>query len=65
MYTDLRLVGGTRCEGRLEIIQERPDSPLFIGQACDVVNAGTNEVMVACRQLGCNPVGAQRVDPVQ
>lgn len=45
---ELRLIGGSRCEGRLEIKQDRPDSPF--GQACDF-NAGNNEAMVACRQL--------------
>ena len=38
-----------------------PSSDSF-GQACDL-DAGANEVQVVCRQLGCVPVGARRVDP--
>ena len=56
-----RLVGGgNACEGRLEITG---DDDVF-GQACDR-SAGANEAMVICRQLGCDPSGATRVDPVQ
>ena len=51
--------GLTQCQGRLEILLETADS---FGQACDL-DAGQNEAEVVCRQLGCNPVGARRVDP--
>ncbi len=46
----------------LQVLQDRPNARF--GQACDL-NAGAAEAMVACRQLRCNPEGAQRVDPVQ
>ena len=58
--TAVRLVDGlNRCQGRLEIMLPTSDS---FGQACDL-DAGASEVQVVCRQLGCNPVGARRVDP--
>ena len=54
----MRLVGGPNsCQGRLEIMN--PSGRY--GQACDLnVNSGTVEVV--CKQLGCNPNGARRVD---
>lgn len=54
--------GPSRCEGRLEVLQDRANAQF--GQACDL-NAGDTEAMVACRQLRCNPEGAERVDPLQ
>ena len=58
--SEVRLVDGlNRCQGRLEIMLPTSDS---FGQACDL-DAGATEVQVVCRQLGCNPVGARRVDP--
>ena len=61
--TDIRLVdGGSRCQGRLELpVSSQPD---LYGQACDL-NAGGSEAQVVCRQLGCNPNGARRVDPTR
>ena len=53
----LRLTGGNSCQGRLEI---RPPSSTQFGQACDL-DAGDNEAMVICRQLGCTAEGAERV----
>ena len=59
-FTAVRLVDGlNRCQGRLEIMLPTSDS---FGQACDL-DAGATEVQVVCRQLGCDPVGARRVDP--
>ena len=54
-------MGGDGCEGILEI---RPDASSVFGAACDI-NGGTPEARVACRMLGCDPVGAQRVDAAQ
>ena len=62
-FAELRLVGGpSRCEGLVAILQDRADSQF--GLACDL-NADETEAMVACRQIRCNPEGAQRVDPIQ
>ena len=59
-FAAVRLVDGlNRCQGRLEIMLPTSDS---FGQACDL-DAGATEVQVVCRQLGCDPVGARRVDP--
>ena len=59
-HSVVRLVDGLNsCQGRLEIMLQTSNS---FGQACDL-NAGTSEVQVVCRELGCNPVGARRVDP--
>ena len=59
---DLRLVGGSsRCHGRVEF---RPTSFDVFGQACDL-NAGNNQAEVICRELGCNPTGARRVNPTK
>ncbi len=59
-FSELRLVGGSNsCQGRLVTLING-----FYGQACDL-NADNNVARVVCRQLGCNPTGAQRVDPVQ
>ena len=49
------LDGSDECEGRLVI--GRGDS---LVQACGA-EVDTEDAMVVCRQLGCNPVGAQRV----
>ena len=62
-FSEVRLVGGaSRCEGLVQVMQDRADSQF--AQACDL-KAGDSEAMVACRQMGCNPEGAERVDPVQ
>ena len=59
-HVEVRLVDGLNsCQGRLEILLPTSDS---FGQACDL-DAGANEVQVVCRQLGCETVGARRVDP--
>jgi hypothetical protein len=57
-FSEARLVGGNSCRGRLEI---RPDTTSPFGQACDL-NNGDNEAMVVCRMLGCDPIGAERID---
>ena len=60
LFVAVRLVDGlNRCQGRLEIMLPTSDS---FGQACDL-DAGASEVQAVCRQLGCDPVGARRVDP--
>ena len=54
---DLRLVGGNKCQGRLEL---KPKTSTVYGQACNL-HVGNNEAKVVCRQLGCEPTGALRV----
>ena len=59
---DLRLVdGSSRCHGRVEF---RPTSFDAFGQVCDL-NAGNSQAQVICRELGCNPTGARRVNPTK
>lgn len=59
---DLRLVdGSSRCHGRVEY---RPTSFDAFGQVCDL-NAGNSQAQVICRELGCNPTGARRVNPTK
>ena len=53
--TEARFIGGI-CEGLLELMLRGE----FL-QTCGR-NAGNAEAMVTCRQLGCNPVGAVRVN---
>jgi hypothetical protein len=57
LCTEARFLGGGACEGLLTV--ETSGGTFF--QACGR-NAGSEEAMVACRQLGCNPTGAVRVD---
>ena len=55
-HAELRLLGGNDvCEGRLVIAR----GGSFV-QGCGA-EVDTEDAMVVCRQLGCNPVGAQRV----
>lgn len=62
IFLDLRLVdGSSRCHGRVEF---RPSSSATFGQACDL-DAGNSEAQVICRELGCNPTGARRVNPTK
>ena len=62
IFLDLRLVdGSSRCHGRVEF---RPSSSASFGQACDL-DAGNSEAQVICRELGCNPTGARRVNPTK
>ena len=55
LFSELKLT--RECEGLLQI---RGTSG-SLGQACDL-DAGVNEAMVVCRQLGCTAEGATRVD---
>ena len=58
----MRLVGGTdRCQGRLEL---QVSATGMFAQACDL-DAGDEEAQVICRELGCNPNGAKRVNPTK
>ena len=52
--------GDDNCEGRVEILR---DDHVY-AQYCDG-EAGDNEAMVICRQLGCTPTGAMKAEPVQ
>ena len=59
---DVRLVDGIgRCQGRVE---HRPSATDTFGQSCDL-DAGDREAQVICRELGCDPNGARRVNPTK
>ena len=57
----MRLVGGFECEGLVELRAGGGDK---FAQACNL-HARHQEAQVVCRQLGCEPEGAERVDPIQ
>ncbi len=54
------LIGGS-CEGLVNLFTPEMKNKNKFVQACDL-NAGDTEAQVICRQLGCNPIGAKRVD---
>ena len=59
---DVRLVDGIgRCQGRVE---HRPSAADTFGQSCDL-DTGDREAEVICRELGCDPNGARRVNPTK
>ena len=64
-FVELILTGSdNQCEGLVEILHPfnlQNEGPY--GQACREEATGDAEAMVICRQLGCNPSRAQRVDP--
>ena len=60
-FTEIRLVGGGECYGRLET---RSSSDQPFGQACNR-DATAADAEVVCRQLNCETSGASKVDPVQ
>ncbi len=56
----LLLGGHNLCEGRVSLFIGSEETQF--AQACDQ-NAGDAEVQVICRQIGCNPVGAKKMNP--
>ena len=56
---DASVSGG--CQGNLRIYRSSPNHGTQFADICDR-NFGTEEAVVACRQLGCNPEGAMRID---
>lgn len=58
LFTGLRLVGGSSCQGRLEL-RAAVSSQLTFGQACDS-DFGDDEATVVCRELRCSATGAHR-----
>ncbi len=58
-YVLLVSTNGARCEGIANFFV--PEYNDKFARACDR-NAGDAEAQVICRQIGCNPVGAKRVD---
>ena len=58
----MRLVDGIgSCQGRVE---HRPTASDVFAQSCDF-DAGDEEAQVICREIGCDPNGARRVNPTK
>ena len=62
IHAAVRLVDGIgRCQGRVE---HRPTASVVFAQSCDF-DAGDKEAQVICREVGCDPNGARRVNPTK
>ena len=65
LHAEIRFVDGGECYGRLEMLHGiNIASRGPYGQAC-TRDTSDADIQVVCRQLGCDPEGALRVDPVQ